>query len=319
MAGYGETGRVVVSLGHSAFGKDPVKQEARIREIAPAILGLIQQGNEVILTHGNGSQVGMIQNAFATASAADASIPAMGLAECGAMSQGYIGYQLQQGLGVAMHKAYKRWHVATVVTQIEVDPDDPSFDHPHKPIGPYLTREQAEAQAAADPTRTYAEFKRGWRRVVASPEPKKIVEYESILNLLDNEFIVIACGGGGIPVVRDYGDKGAYKGVSAVIEKDAAAELLARDCQADTLLFLTAEDYAYENYDTPDQRALANLTADEAEQLADAGQFGRTSMEPKVRAAVSFCRSWKERSCLIGSIDKAAEVMAGLSGTCIHN
>ena len=153
---------------------------------------------------------------------------------------------------------------------------------------------------------------------MASPEPKKIVEAESILNLLDNQFIVIACGGGGIPVVRDYADKGAYKGVAAVIDKDMGAELLAEDCQADVLFLLTAVDHVAINFGRPDQIDLEDLDCDEAERLADEGQFGKGSMEPKVRAAVRFCRSRAGRTCIIGSLERAAETMAGLSGTRIH-
>ena len=291
----------------------------RIRESAPVLIGVIEQGNEIIITHGNGPQVGMIQKAFATANEVNPSIPKMDLPECGAMSQGYIGYHLQQGLGVQMHKQYKRWHVATVITQIEVDPDDPSFLSPTKPIGAFMTKEQADAEKAMHPEMTFVEDSgRGWRRVVASPEPKKIVEYESILNLLDNDFIVIACGGGGIPVVRDYSDKGAYKGVSAVIDKDMGGELLAEDCQADVLVLLTAVDHVAVNFGRPDQRELDDITADEAERLADEGQFGKGSMEPKVRAAVKFCRSRPGRTCIIGSLEHAREAVAGLSGTRIH-
>ncbi len=159
---------------------------------------------------------------------------------------------------------------------------------------------------------------RGWRRVVASPEPKKIVEAPSILNLLDNEFIVIACGGGGIPVVRDYDDKGAYKGVAAVIDKDMGGELLAEDCYADMLFLLTAVEHVCIKFGTPEQEELKDLTADEAERLADAGEFGKGSMEPKVRAAIKFVRSRPGRVCVIGALEKAPETIAGLSGTRIH-
>ena len=218
-----------------------------------------------------------------------------------------------------MHKRYKRWHVATVVTQIEVDPEDPSFQNPTKPIGPFYTEEQAREIMAAEPDKVFVDDSgRGWRRVVASPDPKKIVEAPSILNLLDNEFIVIACGGGGIPVVRDYDNKGCYKGVAAVIDKDAGGELLAEDCDADVLFLLTAVEHVAVNFGTPEQRDLTDLTADEAEKLADEGQFGKGSMEPKVRAAIKFARSRKGRTCIIGALDKAAETMSGLSGTRIH-
>lgn len=311
--------RVVIALGGNALGKTPREQIAKIRASASVLLGVIEQGNEIIITHGNGPQIGMIQKAFSLAHASDSSVPAMDLPECGAMSQGYIGYHLQQGLGVAMHKAYKRWHVATVVTQIEVDPDDPAFKDPTKPIGPFLRKEQAETEKAAHPEMSFIEDSgRGWRRVVASPEPKKIVEAESILNLLDNEFIVIACGGGGIPVVRDYADKGAYKGVAAVIDKDMAGELLAEDCHADVLILLTAVDHVALDFGKPTQKDLLELTADQARKYADEGQFGKGSMEPKVRAAIKFVYSRPGRSCIIGSLEHAREAVAGISGTRIH-
>ena len=310
--------RVVVALGGNALGDTPEEQIERVRAVAPVLLKMIEQGNEIIITHGNGPQVGMIQKAFASA-AEQGKAPAMDLPECGAMSQGYIGYHLQQALGVAMHKSYKRWHVASVVTQMEVDPDDPAFANPTKPIGAFLTKEQAESEMREHPEMTFVEDSgRGWRRVVASPEPKKIVEAPSILNLLDNEFIVIACGGGGIPVVRDYDDKGAYKGVAAVIDKDMGGELLAEDCYADMLFLLTAVEHVCIKFGTPEQEELKDLTADEAERLADAGEFGKGSMEPKVRAAIKFVRSRPGRVCVIGALEKAPETIAGLSGTRIH-
>ena len=310
--------RIVVALGGNALGDTPAEQIQKVRHAAHALIGLIEQGNEIIITHGNGPQVGMIQNAFACAHDAIGT-PAMELPECGAMSQGYIGYHLQQAIGREMQLRYKRWHAASVVTQIEVDPDDPSFKNPTKPIGPFLTEEAARAEMEADPSKVFVEDSgRGWRRVVASPDPKKIVEAESILNLLDNEFIVIACGGGGIPVVRDWNDKGTYHGVPAVIDKDMGGELLGEDCQADVLFLLTAVEHVAINFGKPNQEDLVDITADEAERLADEGQFGKGSMEPKVRAAIKFARSRKGRVCVIGALDKAAETMAGLSGTRIH-
>jgi carbamate kinase len=318
-AAFSKGDRVVIALGGNALGNTPEEQIARVRAAAPTLLKVIEQGNEMIITHGNGPQVGMIQKSFALAHGDDPSVPAMDLPECGAMSQGYIGYHLQQAIGAAMHKAYKRWHVATVVTQIEVDPDDPAFQNPTKPIGQFLTREQADAEKAAHPEMTFVEDSgRGWRRVVASPQPKKIVEYESILNLLDNEFIVIACGGGGIPVVRDYNDKGAYKGIAAVIDKDMGGELLAEDCHADMLVLLTAVDHVAINFGKPDQEELTDVDTRQAREYLAQGQFGKGSMEPKVRAAVKFAESRPGRVCIIGSLDKAAEAMAGLSGTRIH-
>ncbi len=311
--------RVVIALGGNALGDTPEEQIARVRAAAPTLLRVIEQGNEIIITHGNGPQVGMIQNAFAAANEVNPKVPPMDLPECGAMSQGYIGYHLQQAIGAAMHKSYKRWHVASVVTQIEVDPEDPAFANPTKPIGPFLSQEAAEADMAEHPDRVYVEDSgRGYRRVVASPEPKKIVEYESILNLLDNEFIVIACGGGGIPVVRDYSDKGAYKGIAAVIDKDMGGELLAEDCNADMMVLLTAVDHVAINFGKPEQQDLIDVTVDEAKLYLERGEFGKGSMEPKVRAAVKFAESRPGRVAIIGSLEKAAEAMAGLSGTRIH-
>ncbi len=319
MAKFESPDRVVIALGGNALGDTPEEQIKRVREAAPTLLKVIEMGNEIIITHGNGPQVGMIQNAFATAHEADAKYPLIDLPECGAMSQGYIGYHLQQAIGVAMHKAYKRWHVATVVTQIEVDPDDPAFLNPTKPSGVFMTQEHAAAEKAEHPDWTMVEDSgRGYRRVVASPIPRKIVEAESILNLLDSEFIVIACGGGGVPVIRDYSDKGAYKGVAAVIDKDMAGELLAEDCRADMLVLLTAVDHVAINFGKPDQEDLTDLTAEKAREYADAGQFGKGSMEPKVRAAIKFVESRPGRTCVIGSLEKAAEAIAGLSGTRIH-
>ena len=311
--------RIVIALGGNALGNTPAEQRERVAAACPALVGLIHQGHEIIISHGNGPQVGMIQAAFDTAAKTNPKVAPMPLPECTAMSQGYIGYHLQQGIGREMHKRYKRWHAATVVTQIECDPDDPAFKNPTKPIGPFYTEEQAKEFMAEDPSKVFVEDSgRGWRRVVASPDPKKIVEADSILNLLDNEFIVIACGGGGIPVVRDYENKGCYKGVPAVIDKDLGGELLAEDCDADVLFLLTAVEHVAINFGKPNQEELEDLTADEAERLADEGQFGKGSMEPKVRAAIKFARSRKGRTCIIGALDKAAETMAGLSGTRIH-
>ena len=311
--------RVVVALGGNALGDTPEEQIARVREAAPELLNLIAQGNEIIITHGNGPQVGMIQKAFTYAHQADEKIPMLDLPECGGMSQGYIGYHLQQAIGVALHKSYKRWHVASVVTQTEVDPEDPAFQNPTKPIGAFLTEEQAKAEMEKHPEQQYVEDSgRGWRRVVASPEPKKIVEAPSILNLLDNEFIVICTGGGGVPVVRDYEDKGAYKGVAAVIDKDFGGELLAEDCEADVLILLTAVDHVAINFGTPEQQDLTDITVEEAERYVEEGQFGKGSMEPKVRAGIRFAKSRPGRVCIIGSLDKAGDAMAGKSGTRIH-
>ncbi len=247
----GKPDRIVVALGGNALGNTPAEQIERVNNAAHALLGLIEQGNEIIITHGNGPQVGMIQNAFAAAHDAIGT-PEMDLPECGAMSQGYIGYHLQQGIGREMHKRYKRWHVATVVTQIEVDPEDPRSRTPPSPSARSIPRSRPARSWRQSRTRyswtiPVAAGAASWR----APTPMKIVEAPSILNLLDNEFIVIACGGGGIPVVRDYDNKGCYKGVAAVIDKDAGGELLAEDCDADVLFLLTAVEHVAVNFGTP--------------------------------------------------------------------
>jgi carbamate kinase len=210
----------------------------------------------------------------------------------------------------------KPWHVCTIVTEIEVDKDDPAFKNPTKPIGAFLTKEQADMAKLEDPSATFVEDSgRGYRRVVASPQPKAIVEKDAILNALDAEFIVIACGGGGIPV---YEEDNALVGVPAVIDKDLAGELLAQDTDADKLILLTAVDYVAVNFGKPDQKNLEDITVEEAEQYVAEGQFGKGSMEPKVKAGIKFAKSRPGRVCIIGSLDKASEIMDGKSGTRIH-
>ena len=236
------------------------------------------------------------------------------LPECTAMSQGYIGYHLQQGLRRALRAQGMPWQVATVVTQVVVDPDDPAFCAPTKPIGAFYDAAAAQRMQHSDPTLHMREDSgRGWRRVVASPKPVDIVERRSILNLLDNEYIVIACGGGGVPVARDaHGD---YFGVDAVIDKDFASACLAEAVGADYLFILTAVDHVCLNFGTPEQRALDVLHADDAERYLREGQFGAGSMQPKVAAAVQFVRSGWRRRAVIASLAQAPAAMRGESGT----
>lgn len=310
--------RIVISLGGITSSGELGNQIELIRGIAPELLRAIDANAEVILTHGNGPQIHMAQRAFAIASTEDAKVPPIDLPECGAMTQGYIGYHLQQALSAEMHKTVRHGNVATVITQIEVDVDDPSFGNPTKEIGPRLTKHQADSLTAQDPSFRFVRSGKGYRRVVASPRPRKIVEYESILNLLDNGFVVIACGGGGIPVVRDSDDLGCYRGVPAVIEKDAAAGLLGDDCDADEFIFLTDVPGAAINWGKKDQRFLGDVTVREIHALADAGEFGRDNMEPKVRAALRFLEQRPDRVAKIGDIRNAAAVVRGEAGTIIH-
>ena len=309
--------RIVIALGGNALGDCPAEQMARVDAACPSLVGLIAQGHEIIVSHGNGPQVGTISLAFELAAAQSAKVPAFDLPECTAMSQGYIGYHLQQGIAKELRRQGMPWHVATVVTQVEVDPADPAFAAPSKPIGPFYDEPTAARLMADDPALVLREDSgRGWRRVVASPVPLGIVERDSILNLLDHEFIVIACGGGGVPVVRD--EVGDLHGVPAVIDKDRASAQLAEAVGAEVLFILTAVDKVAVGWGTPGQRELDDLDAGTATALAAAGEFGAGSMLPKVEAAVAFVTGAPGRRAVICSLDKAPLAMTGQSGTVIH-
>lgn len=306
--------RIVIALGGNALGDTPEEQKQKIYSAAPSLVGLISQGYEIIISHGNGPQVGMINLAFAEASEKNEKIPPIELPECTAMSQGYIGYHLQNGIKRELRNKGMPWHVATMITQIEVDADDPAFKNPSKPIGPYYTREQAEALMRERPDAIYREDAgRGWRRMVASPKPRDIIERDSILNLLDNEFIVIACGGGGIPVIR-RGD-GVYEGVSAVIDKDSASARLAEVCDAEYLFILTAVERVALDWGKPSQRFVDKMSVSEALRYCEEGHFAPGSMLPKVRAAISFAESKPGRRAIIASLDNAPLAIQGKSGT----
>jgi carbamate kinase len=308
--------RIVIALGGNALGNTPEEQLRRIDEAAPSLIGLIKQGHEIIVSHGNGPQVGMIKLGLDTAADANAKVARFPLPECTAMSQGYIGYHLQNGILRQLRLEKMPWHVATVVTQMEVDPADPAFRNPTKPIGAFYTEDEAKRLMAENPGMFFKEDAgRGWRQMVPSPKPVDIVEKDSILNLLDHEFIVIACGGGGIPVVKDA--DGDYEGVAAVIDKDFASAKLAELCQADYLFILTAVDRVCIHYGKPDQQELKKLTTAQARELAEQGQFAPGSMLPKVEAAIRFAESARGRKAVIASLEKAPLAMQGESGTVI--
>jgi carbamate kinase len=309
--------RIVIALGGNALGDTAAEQRERIDAAAPALVGLIAQGHEIIVSHGNGPQVGAIRLAFDTASAAaPGRVPVMDLPECTAMSQGYVGYHLQQGIAAELRRVGMPWHVATVVTQVEVDPADPAFTSPTKPIGAFYDEPTARRMMADEGLRMVEDAGRGWRTVVASPRPVRIVERESILNLLDHEFIVIACGGGGVPVVREA--DGRLRGVAAVIDKDFASAALAEAVGADHLFILTAVDRVAIGFGTPEQRDLDRLSVAEAQRYLEDGQFAAGSMRPKVEAAVRFASSSPGRTAVICSLEKAPLAMRGESGTVIH-
>ena len=306
--------RIVIALGGNALGNTPGEQQQKIDSVAESLVGLIAQGYEIIVSHGNGPQVGMINLAFAEGSGQNSKIPYMPMPECAAMSQGYIGYHLQKGILKELRRRGMPWHVSTMVTQMEVDPKDEAFKKPTKPIGAYYTKEQAEELMKQSPGQVYAEDAgRGYRRMVPSPKPKDIVEKDSILNLLDNEFIVIACGGGGIPVVKK-GD-GIYEGIDAVIDKDFASAKLADLIDAEYFFILTAVDRVSINWGKPNQLDIERMTVEEAEKYCKEGHFAPGSMLPKVLAAVDFAKGKKGRKAVIASLEKAPLAIQGLSGT----
>ena len=310
--------RVVIALGGNALGKSPEEQKIKVRETTKPLIELIKQGNEIIICHGNGPQVGMINLAFEEASKSNDKIVAFDLPECTAMSQGYIGFHLQNALQAEIKAQKKPWFVATVVTQIEVDRGDPAFKNPTKPIGGFYTKTEAEAMMAKNSSLVMKEdANRGYRRMVASPKPVRILEKESIVNMLDNEFIVITCGGGGIPVVEN--EDGSFSGVSAVIDKDFAAAQLAKAVHADYLYILTAVDRVAINFGRPDQQDLEKMSVEEALRYCQEGQFAPGSMLPKVQAAILFVQGGENRKAVIASLEKAPLAIKGESGTLIYS
>ncbi len=309
--------RIVIALGGNALGKNLPEQMEAVQHTARAIVDLIEQGNEVIVVHGNGPQVGMIANAMTELTRSDPQkyIPCP-LSVCGAMSQGYIGYDLQNALREEMERRGITRGVATVLTQVEVDPEDPAFKNPTKPIGSFMTEDEAE-QLKRDRGYDFVEDSgRGYRRVVASPKPRRIVELDTISSLVAADHVVIACGGGGIPVLPTGNHH--LKGAAAVIDKDFAAELLAESLDADYLVILTAVEKVAVNFGMPDQQWLDELTPETAGRYVDEGQFAPGSMLPKVQAAVKFAGSKPGRSALITLLDRAADGIAGKTGTIVR-
>ena len=286
--------KVVVALGGNALGKSPEEQLKLVKNTASSLIGLIAAGNQVVISHGNGPQVGAINLGmnFAAEHGKTAAFP---FPECGAMSQGYIGYHLQQSLENELHRRWMNKSVATIVTQIAVDPNDPAFENPSKPVGDFYTKEQAD-EIAKEKGYTFKEDAgRGYRQVVPSPLPMKIMELDSIKTLIDADNLVIAGGGGGVPVIIT--DKG-LEGVPAVIDKDRSSALLADKIDADKLIILTAVDHVYVNYGKPDEKALKTLNVAEAQKYMKEGQFAAGSMLPKIEACLSFVEGHHQRVML---------------------
>lgn len=309
--------KLVIALGGNALqeaGK-PATAQAQLEVVEKTseyIADIVERGYEVIVAHGNGPQVGriVIQNEVASAST-----PAMPFDVCGAMSQGMIGYHIQQGLSkVLRHRGINK-NVVTIVTQVVVDKDDPKFKAPSKPIGPFYTEEEAKAIAAEKGYTMKEDAGRGWRRVVASPLPVEIVELDAVKTLNDAGFVVVTVGGGGIPVVRN--EAGDLEGVAVVIDKDLASEKLARDMDADALVILTAVEKVSINFKKPDQKDLDRMSAVEAKQYIKEGHFAPGSMLPKIEAALNFVESKPGRIAIITSLDKAVDAIEGRAGTTI--
>lgn len=308
--------RIVVALGGNALGSNLPEQMEAVRGTAAAIADLIVAGNEVVIVHGNGPQVGMIANAMAELTRSDPEkyVP-VPLSVCGAMSQGYIGYDLQNALREELLNRGVEKGVSTVLTQIEVDPDDPAFQNPTKPIGPFMNVVEADELKATRGYEFMHDEKKGYRRVVASPKPVSIVELDTIQTLVANDHVVVCCGGGGIPVTPT--EHNHLKGAAAVIDKDFAAEKLAEQLDADELVILTAVEKVAVGFGTDHECWLDTLTPQEATELADAGEFGAGSMLPKVQAACAFAQSKPGRRALITLLEKAADGIAGKTGTAI--
>ena len=309
--------RIVIALGGNALGNNLPEQMEAVKHTARAIVDLIEQGNEVVVAHGNGPQVGMIQEAMTqlTRSNPEKYIPCP-LSVCVAMSQGYIGYDLQNALREEMLDRGIDHGAATVLTQVEVDPEDPAFASPTKPIGAFMTREEADRMIAERGYDVIEDAGRGFRRVVASPKPAGIVELDTIRSLVETNHVVIACGGGGIPVFKTEGNH--LKGAAAVIDKDFAAAKLAEQLDADFLVILTAVEKVAVNFGKPDQRWLDELTPADVERYVAEGQFAPGSMLPKVQAALSFAQSGEGRSSLITLLEKASDGIAGKTGTIVR-
>ena len=298
--------RIVIALGGNALGSNLEEQMKAVKNTAVAIADLIEEGNEIVIAHGNGPQVGMIQNAMTELRRSNPEKYVQSpLSVCVAMSQGYIGYDLQNALREELLDRGIQKDCATMLTQVEVSP-----------IGSFMTKEEADELVREKGYKVIEDSGRGYRRVVASPKPVSIVEIDTIKALVESNHVVIACGGGGIPVFKTGGHH--LKGAAAVIDKDFAAEKLAEQLNADCLIILTAVEKVAIHFGTPEQEALSELTQELAEKYIEEGEFPAGSMLPKVQAAVAFTQSGEGRTSLITLLEKAKDGIAGKTGTLIH-
>lgn len=310
----GDGKSVVIALGGNALGNTPQEQLELVKNTATHIVDMIAEGTNVIVSHGNGPQVGMINNAFAIAAANDEKTPDMPFPEAGAMSQGYIGYQLSQAILNDMKSRGINRSSVCVCTQTVVDAEDPAFQNPTKPVGAFMDEETAKAKAAAMNITVKEDAGRGWRQVVASPIPRRIVEFDAIKDLVDNGYIVVSTGGGGVPV---FETENGYEGVPAVIDKDRSSSLMASEFGADMLIILTAVEKVAINFNKPDQKDIDVMTVAEAREYIAQGQFAPGSMLPKVEACIEYVEKYPEGKALITSLECAAAGLRGETGTII--
>ena len=308
--------RIVIALGGNALGNSLTEQMTAVKHTAKAIVNLIEQGHQVIVSHGNGPQVGMIHHAVNELTrVVEQDFPVIPLSVCVAMSQSYIGYDLQNALREELLLRGIPKPCATVITQVVVDPHDPAFESPTKPIGRFMSEEEAKKLSQEKGYVMMEDAGRGWRRVVASPKPRDIVEIDTVRALFHAGQVVIAGGGGGIPVIRDGT---ALRGASAVIDKDFCSCLIAQQVDADLLIILTAVEKCAINFGKPDQKWLDHITTEEARRYCAEGHFAPGSMLPKVEAAIKFAESAPGRRALITLLEKAKEGIEGKTGTIIE-
>jgi carbamate kinase len=308
--------RLVIALGGNALGKKPEEQLELVKNTAKTIVDLIEEGYEVVVGHGNGPQVGMINLAMDFAANNGANTPIMPFAECGSMSQGYIGYHLQQSIRNELKKRNINRNVATIITQVVVDKDDEAFENLTKPVGMFYSEEEAK-KISLEKGYTFVEDSgRGYRRVVASPQPKRIIEIETVKQLLKEGSIVITVGGGGIPVIES--EDGTISGVAAVIDKDKSSAKLAQDIDADMLVVLTAVDKVCINFNKPNQEELSSINIEQSKKYIEEGHFAKGSMLPKVEACMNFVESSLNSKALITSLEKAKQALSGETGTIIY-
>lgn len=306
--------RLVIALGGNALGKTPKEQLELVRHTASTITDLVEEGYDVIVGHGNGPQVGMINLAMESAANSGAGTPPMPFPECGAMSQGYIGYHLQQAIQRELKRRNISKECASVVTQVAVSSADPAFQNPTKPIGSFYSEADAKAIMAEKGFAFVEDAGRGWRRVVPSPKPCKIVELGVVESLVQAGVVVITVGGGGVPVIET---EDGYQGVAAVIDKDRSCSKLALDVHADMLVILTAVDRVCINFNKPNQKELAEMTVEEARQYISEGHFAPGSMLPKVEACIDYVTGSQGGKALITSLEKAKSALMGETGTII--